>query len=94
MKLFYSTVIESILTNDCVVWYNGAKKKDRDTLKKIVKQASRIIGHPIDLDRVCEAKVLQKANSVISKHSHPLNTNYVLMRSGKRWLSMPKLADF
>ena len=43
----------------------GQKKKDRDTLKKIVKQASRIIGHPIDLDRVCEAKVLQKANSVI-----------------------------
>ena len=29
MSLFYTSVIESIITHDCVVWYNGAKKKDK-----------------------------------------------------------------
>ena len=46
MSLFYTSVFESIITHDCV-WYNGAKKKDKDSLKKLTRQASRLIGRPI-----------------------------------------------
>ena len=88
MTLFYSSVIESVITHDCVVWYNGAKKKDKNALKKVVKQASRLIGQHIDLDQVCEARIVKKADSVLFNQRYPLHKNYVLMRSGKRWQSV------
>ena len=76
-----------VIRHDCVVWYNGAKKKDNDNLKKIIKQQFCLIGRPINLDRVCEVRIVKKIESALADGGHPQNENYVLMTSGKRWLS-------
>lgn len=87
MNLFYVTVIESILTFDCVVWYNSAKQRDILKLKRVTKHAGRIIEKMIDLDRICEEKVEKKAISLINDENHPMNRYYEKLQSGRRWRS-------
>ena len=41
---FYRSVMESVLTFSCTVWYNSATQEDRDNLQRIVKTAGKIIG--------------------------------------------------
>ena len=88
MNLFYSSVIESVMTYDCFVWYNNARKKDISLLKRVVRQAGKILGKVIDLNTICEEKVLVKASKLAMDQNHPLNPFYVKLRSGKRWQSM------
>ena len=87
LSLLYRSVVESIMTYDSVVWYNSARKKDQGKLKTIVKQAAKIIDRPMDLDDVCRNRAVETAVKLSRDSSHPLNGNYVRLRSGKRWQS-------
>lgn len=88
MNLFYSTVIESVMTFDCIVWYNSAKQSDVKKLKRVTKQAEKILRKLINLDKTCEEKVVTKALSLTTDANHPLNTYYTKLRSGRRWNSV------
>ena len=50
--------------NVSVVWYNGVRKQDTGKMKRVVKQASKILGIDIDLDETCKDKVQSKAEAV------------------------------
>ena len=88
MTPFYTLVIESVILHDCVVWYNGAKKMDKDKLKRGVKQASRILGVDINLDVVCRERVLTEAQGVLENDDHSLNNHFIMLGSGRRWQSV------
>ena len=88
MSLFYSSVIESVITHDCAVWYNNASKKDTSNLKRVTRQSGKIIEKSIDLNSICEGKVIAKASKLTKDHNHPLNPCYVKLRSGRRWQSI------
>ena len=88
MILFYSSVIESAFTHECVVWYNGARKQDTGKMKQVVKQASKILGIDIDLDETCKDKVRSKAEAVECNTNHALNKVFIEPRSGRRWQSL------
>lgn len=88
MHLFYKSVIESIIVNDCVVWYTACRKVDLSMLKRIVKQAEKIVGKNLDLEDICKNRVLDKAKSIYRNSRHPLNNNYVALRSGNRLRSL------
>merc|ERR1712121_123852 len=44
MKLFYSAYIHSVLSFSIICWYGNLSIKDRNSLGKILKTASKIIG--------------------------------------------------
>ena len=88
LRLFYKAVIESVLVHDCVVWFSSCKNIDLSPLKRIVRQAEKIIGLGLDFENVCTNRVLDKARSILGNVSHPLNNNYVMLRSGVRLRSM------
>ena len=58
---FYRAIIESIITFSITVWYGNATQKDRISLERIAKTASRIIG--------CE--VSQHTRRIIFTNSFP-----------------------
>ena len=41
LQLFYSSVIQSTISHDSAVWYNNAKQKDTDKLRRIVKKGKQ-----------------------------------------------------
>lgn len=53
MKLFYTSVIESVILYNSVVWFKNLRKEDMHKLQKIANQASKIFGGKIDLTEVC-----------------------------------------
>ena len=53
------------MMHDCVVWfYNNARKKDTSNLKRITRQSGKIIGESIDLNTICEGRVIAKASKL------------------------------
>ena len=88
MVLFYKSLIESIIAFDCVVWYTACLKRDLTALRRIVRQAEKIIGQELHFDDLCVNRIVEKAKSIHRNNLHPLNENYVQMRSGNRLRSL------
>lgn len=90
MKLFYSAYIHSVITFSCICWYGNLAIKDKNSLWRIVKTASKISGiHFESLDLFYKKQLLKKALSIQSIAAHPLNPEYTLLPSGLR-LRVPK----
>ena len=90
MKLFYSAYIHSIITFSCICWYGNLAIKDKNSLGRIVKTASKISGIQFEsLDFFYNRQLLKKALSIQSSTAHPLNIEYMLLPSGVR-LRVPR----
>ena len=82
---FYRSVIESVLTFSCTVWYNSATQEDRDDLQYVVKVASKVIGCDLpNLDTIFHQRVLRKSKTIMDDTSHPAHSFFDLLPSGKR----------
>ena len=88
MHLFYKAIIESVLIHDCVVWLTSCRKSDLSLIKRVVRQAEKIIGQRFDFEDLCRNRILEKAKSILVNNHHPLNDNCVMLRSGNRLRSM------
>ena len=91
LRLFYKSVVESILLFNCVVWFGACRKEDFKKMEAIVKQASKIIGERRDLARECTDhadRIIKNANEIMSNKNHPLHDYYEFLRSGRRLRSM------
>ena len=66
LRLFYKSVVESILFFNCVVWFGACRKEDFKKMEAIVKQASKIIGERRDLVRECTDRIIKKGNEIMS----------------------------
>ena len=89
MHLFYKAIVESILVLDCVVWFTACRlKADLSLLKRIVRQAEKILGVQLHFEDLCKSRIVDKAKSIIGNELHPLNDNYVVLRSGNRLRSV------
>ena len=91
LRLFYQSVIQSVLTFSIIGIYGLLSKESSRKLEKIVKAASRVIGHEICFKTVSELysnMVQQKTAKILKDTIHPLFPNYVFLRSGNR-LRMP-----
>ena len=86
--LFYQSIIQSTITFDSIIWFNNARQNDKQKLRRVVKQASKIMNHTVDLDEVCKERVVSKALSIMSDLTHPLNDQYIHLRSGRRLRSI------
>jgi hypothetical protein len=86
MRMFYSSVIQSVLCFSAVCWYGGLNIGLRNVLMKTTKTANRIIGDG-DLDNLTELynlRVVRHFTRIMNNPSHPLRDCYVVMRSGVR----------
>ena len=86
MKLFYCAYIETVISFSIICWYGNLCVKDKNSLGKIVKVASKIIGTNMSsLGLLFNKQVLNKAMSIRADAAHPLNAEYRLLPSGRRF---------
>lgn len=89
LSLFYKSIIESVVSYCIVIWHSSARKKDRNKLFKITRIARRMGVSCKNLNELYNESCLRMAEKIIKDNTHPLHSNYVFLRSGKR-LSVPK----
>ena len=66
MVLFYTTIIESILTSSITIWYAAATAKDKSRLQRIIRTAEKVIGCILPTSRT-----LRRARKIVADSSHP-----------------------
>ena len=85
MKLFYSAYIESVISFSIICWYGNLCVRDKNSLGRIVKVASKVSGTQMNnLGQIFDRQVLSKALSIRSDAAHPLFNEYDLLPSGLR----------
>lgn len=83
---FYRTTIESILSLSMTVWYGSCTAQDRKDLSRLVRTAQGIVGCCLpDLDSIYSTRVQRKARRIASDPTHPGNSLFVPLPSGKRY---------
>ena len=86
---FYRAVIESVLTFSIVVWFGNASKGDKEKLQKVVSTAEKIIGCSLpSLEEIYIQRVKNKALKIVKDHSHPANSLFEELPSGRRFRSI------
>ena len=85
MKLFYQSIIQSVLTFSIICFFGSMPKKHRAELERVRKAAERIIGSSLPtLSSIYEGNLLNKINKIKKDNSHPFNKLTVFNRSGIR----------
>ena len=84
LKLFYSSVVQSVITFSCICWWNNLSKINQGKLEKVRRGAQRTIGSELTLlSDVYKTRLLKKTGSILSE-GHPLSREFSLLRSGRR----------
>ena len=90
LHLFYSSVIQSILTFGCLIWWNNATHYNKYKLSKICKNACKITKCDLSsLQLIYEKRVRDKVERLCGDADHPLHQFYRFMQSGKRLRALP-----
>ena len=84
MLLFYQSVIQSVITFCCIVWFNSLTNKNMKKLQRITRVASKIIGINVkELNDIYEKALMAKLQLIYTDVTHPLNQQVTFTRSGR-----------
>ena len=86
MELVYKSVIESLLTFNIIVWSGNLSLANKNKLGRVVKNASKNIGkQQEEINSIYQRSIRKKAASIVLDKLHPLNTQFEIFLSGKRY---------
>ncbi len=89
MCTFYRGTIESILTSCITVWYGAYNASCRKSLQRIVRAAEKIVGVSLpSLQDIYSTRLTRKALSIAGDPTHPTNSFFSLLPSGRRLRSL------
>lgn len=92
---FYRTIIESVLTQGILVWFDGAPKSSLDKLNSVVKNAEKIIGTTLpSLESIYENRMSNKVNKILRDNEHPARHYFELLPHGRRFRAIKGNARF
>ena len=85
---FYRSVIESVLTFSCTLWFCSTTK-EKDELQHVVKTTSKIIGCDLhSLDKIFIDRSISKSKAITKDMSHPAHNLFATLPSGKSLRSL------
>ena len=85
LAMFYSSVIQSVVAFNAIIWWANAGKCQQDNLNRIRKKAIKLFGDTVPLlDDIVSKNVIKKVTTIRTDISHPLNHQYATMRSNHR----------
>ncbi|KAI4887611.1 hypothetical protein NFI96_008962 [Prochilodus magdalenae] len=84
LTTFYRGTIESILSSCIAAWFGNCTASDRKSLQRVVRTAEKIIGVSLPtITDIYTTRCIRKANSIVGDHTHPSQTLFTLLPSGK-----------
>ena len=89
MQLFHRSLIESVMSYAVIVWFNQLSVKEKQKLQCIIRRSEKITGAYLSsLERIYHFHLGRKATALMKDTTHPLNSYFVLAKSGRRLLSL------
>ena len=86
LETVYRSLIESVLTFDMYTWFGNLGVRNRNTLSRIVKMGSKIVGKgQRQLTDIYTTRMRRKAQHIVSDPVHPLFTEFKKLPSGRRY---------
>ena len=88
LKMFYQAHICNILTFNFSSWFGNLNLKNKNKLSTILNAASKIIGSKQDpFGLLFRKSTLKKARKILNIQQHPLNLDFILLPSQRRYRS-------
>ena len=85
LKLFYTSIVQSVASFNIIVWWSSIGKCHQGTLNRIHKKATKLVGDSLpNLDCIYINNVVKKVSNIMSDAYHPFNNMYTTMRSQRR----------
>ena len=82
LRLFYQSVVASVIFSATVCWEGGIGSSGAIKLNKLVREASSVVGKKLDsVEALTERKMRVKLQAVMDNPSHPLYTKLRQLRS-------------
>ena len=87
---FYTTIIESIITQSIITWFPAAVAKDKAKLQRVIRIAERVIGTTLpSLELLHNTRALKRARKIMEDPLHPGSALFQMLPSGRR-LRLPR----
>jgi hypothetical protein len=86
LRLFYQSVIQSILKFCMVCWFSSLSVKQVNSLERIIRTANRIISDGLGqhMDELFNNDLICMYHRIVDNKDHPLVDNFEILRSGTR----------
>ena len=82
LRMFYQSVVASILFYAVVCWGGSIKKREAGRLDRLVRKAGAVVGTELDcLTTVAESRTLSRLLTILDNVHHPLHTTLNRQRS-------------
>jgi hypothetical protein len=84
LHLFYQSIIQSVITFSCIVWYNNLTVKNQKKCDRITKVASKIIGFEVKpMREILDKQYVNKLKVITQDPTHPLHSFIHILPTGR-----------
>ncbi len=91
LLLLYRSIIESSILYCVTCYFTMLSCTNRNKLYRITNTSSKIIGLSTpNLSVLIDTAIIRRAKTIISNSSHPLNSCFTLLPSGRRYKQLPQ----
>jgi hypothetical protein len=85
MDLFYTSIVQSVVSFAIVCWFGNCSAQSKDKLNRIVRNSAKLgVSCAIPVNEIFDKCVIQRAKIIFNDVFHPLNANYEMLPSGRR----------
>ena len=89
MELFYTSIVQSVISFSIVCWFGNCNAQAKDKLNRIVNSCERLgVFNVVPLTEIYSKCVVQRSKIIYNDKNHPLNNYYEYLPSGRRLRSV------
>ena len=89
LNLFYSAMLQSLITFGITCWGGSLLEGDSDLINSIIHKAEKVIGRSLpNVSELYSVKAESKCKHIIKDKSHPLHDEYVVSGRSMRYLTI------
>src|SRR4029434_5053734 len=85
LRMFYQSVVASVLFYAVACWGGSIKKRDAGRLDRLVRKAGAVVGTELDCLTVAERRTLSRLLTILDNVHHPLHSTLNRQEKHIQW---------
>lgn len=86
LRMFYQSVVASVLFYAVACWGGSTKKRDAGRLDRLVRKAGSVVGAELEcITSVSDKRTMNKILNILDNDCHPLHTTIIQQKSLISW---------
>jgi len=85
LDLFYSAIVQSVMSFSIVCWFGNSNIQSKDKLNRIINNCAKLgVKNVVPLSDIYNKCTIQRSKTIFNDNTHPLNSFYEYLPSGRR----------